>query len=40
MTYSPGGLVALKTLLEASTPEQQIEACLFEAYVSSHLPPK
>ncbi|KAJ5905160.1 Monooxygenase [Penicillium subrubescens] len=27
----PGGLVALKTLLESSTPEQQIEACLFEA---------
>ncbi|KAJ5263639.1 Monooxygenase [Penicillium angulare] len=27
----PGGLVTLKTLLEASTPEQQIEAYLFEA---------
>ncbi|KAH7037876.1 dimethylaniline monooxygenase [Microdochium trichocladiopsis] len=27
----PGGLVALKTLLDNSTPEQPIEACLFEA---------
>ncbi|KAH7135717.1 dimethylaniline monooxygenase [Dendryphion nanum] len=27
----PGGLVTLKTLLEASTPEQPIEAYLFEA---------
>ncbi|KAJ6120192.1 Monooxygenase [Penicillium sp. IBT 18751x] len=27
----PGGLVTLKTLLEASRPDQQIEACLFEA---------
>ncbi|KAJ5798552.1 Monooxygenase [Penicillium pulvis] len=27
----PGGLVTLKTLLEASTPDQQIEAYLFEA---------
>lgn len=28
---SPGGLATLKTLLEASTPEQPIEAVLFEA---------
>lgn len=27
----PGGLTTLKTLLEASTPERPIEACLFEA---------
>ncbi|KAF2471792.1 dimethylaniline monooxygenase [Lindgomyces ingoldianus] len=27
----PGGLVTLKTLLEASTPERPIEVCLFEA---------
>ena len=29
--HSPGGLVTLKTLLEASTPERPIEARLFEA---------
>ncbi|KAF1977650.1 dimethylaniline monooxygenase [Bimuria novae-zelandiae CBS 107.79] len=27
----PGGLATLKTLLEASTPDRPIEACLFEA---------
>ncbi|TKA64504.1 hypothetical protein B0A49_11638, partial [Cryomyces minteri] len=27
----PGGLVTLKTLLEASTPERRVEACLFES---------
>lgn len=34
---SPGGLVTLKTLLEASRPDQQIEAYLFEAYVTGSL---
>jgi dimethylaniline monooxygenase (N-oxide forming) len=37
ISYSPGGLATLKTLLEASTPDQQIEACLFEAYVARSL---
>ena len=31
LTFSPGGLVTLKTLLEASTPSRRIEARLFEA---------
>lgn len=30
----PGGLTTLKTLLEASTREAPVEACIFEAYVS------
>lgn len=34
LLHRPGGLVTLKTLLESSTPERPIEACLFEVYVS------
>jgi flavin-dependent dehydrogenase len=30
----PGGLVTLKTLLEAATPDRAIEAYIFEAWVS------
>lgn len=33
----PGGLVALKTLREASTPNRPIEAYLFEAYAHFRL---